>query len=296
MRAWIPFSPSRLSEIVKPLLCRHGRLYGGIFMKKIPCFCVILLLWMGITSPMSAQVNVLGKSGQVMTPSAQWDTLRRVGVTFGYIPERYSINNFMNRQIGPEHIFGVSLPLTGFLEVNLNFTRKPEIARTGVGDRHIDIRVQLLKETRLLPSVVLVLTPPEGYSTYLSQDLLVATKNIALGDVGKLRLSGGYSSPYFYRTRSTKPGEPRGFTRKTAIGNYYLNGFFGSLQWQPWEFLGIMLEHDSQRVNTGMFVQWKERFYLQGNLFGNRELGFTTSVRFPLDFAPFELRLYAKKN
>lgn len=58
----------------------------------------------------------------------------------------------------------------------------------------------------------------------------------------------------------------------------------------------MMIEHDSQRINSGVFIQWKERFYLQGNLFGNKELGITTSVRFPLDFRPFELRKYAKKN
>lgn len=266
-------------------------------MKKIFCFCVLLVFWAGIKLPVFAQVNVLGKPGQVMTPSAQWDTLRQVGVTFGYIPENYSINNFMSRHIGPEHIYGIKVPITAFLEVNLNFTRKPEIAdRIGIGDRHIDIRVHLLKETTLRPSLLLILTPPEGESTFLSQDLLVATKNISMGSAGVLRLSGGYSLPYFYRIRETKQGAPRGFTRKTSLGNDYLNGFFGSLQWQPWEFMGMMLEHDSQRFNTGLFVQCKERFYLQGNLFGNKELGVTASVRFPLDFAPFELRKYAKKN
>ena len=266
------------------------------FMKKTIYFSLFVSLLFGVNAELFGQRNVVGKPGQVMTPSAQWDTLRQVGVSFGYIPENYSINNFMTRHIGPEHIYGISLPITRFLEVNLNFTRKPEMKRIGVGDRHIDLRIQLLKERIFLPSVVLIVTPPEGYSTYLSQDLLVATKNISLGNAGKIRLSGGYSSPYFYRTRVRDSAGQKGFVRKNVIGNDYLNGFFGSLQWQPWEFLGLMVEHDTQRINTGMFVQWKERVILQGNLFGNRELGVTGSVRFPLDFAPYELRRYSKKN
>jgi hypothetical protein len=266
-------------------------------MKKINYLFLFTVLWAVVGSPALAQVNVLGKPGQVLTPSAQWDSLRQVGFSFGTLPERYSVNNFMRRHVGPEHIYGVRLPITGFLEVNINFTRKPELAdRIGVGDRHIDVRVHLLKEKRILPSLVLVLTPPEGESTYLSQDLLVATKNIPLGTAGRLRVSGGYSSPYFLRVSETSGGEPRGIARKTSLGNEYLNGFFGSLQWQPWEFVGLMVEHDSQKINTGMFVQWRERFYLQGNFIDNRALGITASVRLPLDFAPFELRRYANKK
>lgn len=272
-------------------------LCGGIFMKQFVYLALMFSLWVGVKLPASGQVNVLGKPGHVLTPSAQWDTLRQVGVSFGILPESYSINNFMGRQVGPEHIYGVRLPLTAFLEVNINFTRKPELAdRIGVGDRHIDVRIHLLNESRLLPSVVLVLTPPEGVSTYLSQDLLVATKNIVLGGAGTLRISGGYSSPYFYRTSKSNIGSSKAITRKTSVGNNYLNGFFGSLQWQPWEFLGVMVEHDSQKINTGMFLQWKERIYIQGNLIDNKEFGITSSVRFPLDFAPFELRRYVKKK
>ncbi|WP_158860001.1 YjbH domain-containing protein [Lunatibacter salilacus] len=266
-------------------------------MKKFNYLSVLLVLWVGFKSPVFSQVNVLGKPGHVLTPSAQWDTLRQVGFSFGTIPESYSINNFMKRHVGPEHIYGVKLPITGFMEVNINFTRKPELAnRIGVGDRHIDVRLHLLKERKILPSVVLVLTPPEGESTFLSQDLLVATKNVLLGTAGTLQISGGFSSPNFYRVSKTGSGDSRGFARKTSLGNNYLNGFFGSLQWQPWEFMGLIVEHDSQKINTGMFVHWKERFYLQGNLIDNREIGITTSVRFPLDFSPFELRRYAKNR
>lgn len=265
-------------------------------MRKTIHFCLFVSLWLGVSPQLLGQHNVVGKPGLVMTPSAQWDTLRQAGVSFGYIPENYSINNFMSRHIGPEHIYGLSVPITRFLEVNLNFTRKPEMERIGVGDRHIDLRIHLVKERTFLPSVVLILTPPEGYSTYLSQDLIVATKNISLRNAGKMRLSGGYSSPYFYRTRGGDSTDQKGFTRKTVLGNDYLNGFFGSLQWQPWEFLGLMVEHDSQRINTGLFVQWKERVYLQGNLYDNKELGVTTSLRFPIDFSPFELRRYSKRN
>lgn len=161
-------------------------------MNKLICLFFFLICLAAVKSPLSAQVNVLGKPGQVLTPSAQWDTLRQVGVTFAFIPDSYAINNFIKVHRGPEHIYGVRLPITGFLEVNLNFTRKPKIPdRIGVGDRHIDIRVHLLKEKTVLPSLVLVLTPPEGVSTYLAQDLIVATKNVDLGDAGRIRVSGG---------------------------------------------------------------------------------------------------------
>lgn len=265
-----------------------------ITLRHYSCF---LVLFIALFYTSFAQRNVVGKPGGILTPSAQWDSLRQVGFSFSYIPESYSINNFMKRNVGPENIYGVSVPLTRFLEVNVNFTRKPAMAdRIGVGDRHIDMRIRILKEGAILPSLVVVITPPEGESTYLSQDFFVATKNVYLGKVGQLRVSGGYSLPYFYRLRAGKDGNPRGFTRKESIGNNYLNGFFGSLHWQPWEFLGVIVEHDSQGVNSGLFVQWRDRIVLQGNLFGNRELGLTASVRFPLDFAPFELRKYVNNN
>ena len=257
---------------------------------------LILVLSVGAMLPVSAQVNVLGKPGHILTPSAQWDTLRQVGVTFAFLPDNYAINNFIKDHRGPEQIYGVRFPITKFLEINLNFTRKPKIPdRIGVGDRHIDLRVHLVKERKIFPSLVLVVTPPEGVGTFLSQDFIVATKNLSVGDMGRLRFSGGYASPYFYQYSRIYDNR-RGFRKKSEMGNYYLSGFFGSFQWQPWEFIGVMVEHDSQRVNSGVFVQWKERIFLQGNLYGNRELGATTSVRFPLDFSPFELRRFSRKN
>lgn len=263
-------------------------------MKSLLCFLLCSLLLFS-EHQAKAQVNVVGKPGAVLSPSAEWDSLHSLAFTFSYIPQAHAINNFMPQRRYTENIYSVSVPLTDFIRVNFNLTRLPEIPdRIGIGDRHMDVSFRLLKESELLPSLVLVISPSLGVANFMSQDLLVASKGRDLGHFGRVVGSVGYALPYMigrppFPERYDLP-DTFGFHRKKDMDNHYLVGFFGSVKWQPRDFVALMVEHDSQKWNMGLMLRWKEYLSVQGHLLNGRDPAFTLGTRIPLDSAPFEMR------
>ncbi|WP_200980041.1 YjbH domain-containing protein [Echinicola sp. 20G] len=247
-----------------------------------------------------AQVNMLGKSGYMTTPSAVWNAERNLGFSFGYVPYAYA-QTYVPKgggisEVNTTNFYSVRAGIVEFLEVNFTLTYRPKIPdKVGVGDRHFDFRFHLFKERRLFPSVVLVLTAPGSSDPKLSQDYLVASKTFK-SNYGDFSGSIGYGLPYYYGRKAGDYSEnaPYRFRKKTEFGNHYLNGFFCGASYRPIDWGGVMVEYNTSTVNAGIFVEVKNWLSLNAYTFEGKELGFNVSMQFPLDFKPKELRQYEK--
>jgi len=236
----------------------------------------------------------MGKPGYMTTPSADWLEGKQLGFTFSYLPNEYSIfktpvnKNTLN-------FYNVRASLTSFMEVNLSIAHRPQIPdKVGVGDRQLDFRFRLLKEKEFWPALVLGWTPPGSVSPVLAHDYLVATKHF-ITPVGNFSASLGYGSPYvLVRKPQGKFLELQIKKKEEYKGVKYLTGFYGAASYMPVNFGGIMIEHDTQTFNTGIFVKYNEWLYLQAYTFEGKKIALTTSINLSLDFSPKALRKYEK--
>ena len=264
-------------------------------MTKALLFCG-MLIW---SQMLCAQVNILGKPGHIMTPSAYWQEDKHFGTGFAYVPARYGINRFMGTLDYAENIYFARVAMAHFLEVNVNITRIPALSDSiGIGDRHLDIRVKLLEEKEVLPALSLIISPPGSVAPHISHDVLVASKKFEVGSWGSLAITAGYGLPFYFGRAPRNSGsgiwDKLSFARKSQAGNNYLNGFFGAALWHPWDFLGLMAEHDSRSLNLGAVVKLNDWLLLQAHSYELKKLGFSLALQVPLDFEPKELRSYGK--
>lgn len=264
-------------------------------MNKILLFCCIVM-W---SQSLYAQVNILGKPGHILTPSAYWQEKKHFGTGFAYVPAPYGINRFMRTVDYPENIYSFRVAMTDFVEINLNITRIPALSDSiGVGDRHLDVRLKLLEEKEILPALSVIISAPVSVAPYLSHDVVVASKSFEMGSWGSLSLTAGYGLPFYFGRASTNSGsgiwDKLSVRRKSETGNNYLNGFFGAALWHPYDFLGLMAEHDSQNINLGAVVKLNDWLLLHAHSYELKKLGFSFAIQVPLDFEPRELRSYGK--
>lgn len=256
----------------------------------------LFLLAFLLTKPVLGQVNFFGKPGLMAIPSAEWNEEQPLGFSFAYIPREYSLfqtnanNNTLN-------LYSVRMGITSFMEMNLGIAYRPLLKdKIGIGDRQLDFRFKLLGETKFLPSLVLGITPPGSVSPIMSHDYLVATKNFGTG-IGTLKVTGGYGSPYIFirNKESDKNIDIKIRQKKDYYNKLYLTGFFGGITYAPVDFGGIMLEYDTNTINTGAYIKLWDRLYLQAYTFEGKDFAFQLSSHFRLDFSPRALRRYEKR-
>ncbi len=246
-------------------------------------------LFLFVTASFS-QVNILGKPGYILVPSAEWDKKPGFTMFAGYLPIENTINTstFFNYD---GLYYGGRVGLTSFLEVSLNITYHFEKERVGVGDRQMDARFLLKRESKNLPAVAIILSVPLESNNLIAYNAISLTKNLRILGQTTLQLTGGYGSPYFLGTPYDRSLD---FYPKLDVGNEYLNGFFGGMSWKPWSWLGFMADYDSRDFNAGLWIGYKDRLGMQLNLYGMENLGGTAYLRIPLNQEQRELRKYRK--
>jgi hypothetical protein len=264
-------------------------------MNKILLF-LGMLIW---SHALNAQVNIFGKPGHIMTPSAYWQDNKHLGLSFAYVPASYGVNGFMGTLEDAQIVYSARVAMADFVEVNLNITRIPALSDSiGIGDRHLDIRIKLLEEKEILPALSIIISPPGSIAPHISHDVLVASKTFEVGQLGTIALTAGYGLPYYFGRASKNSGsgiwDKLSFTKKSKQGNNYLNGVFGAALWHPWDFLGLMAEHDSRNINFGAVLKLNDWLLLQAHSYELKKLGFSLALQVPLDFEPKELRSYGK--
>src|SRR5690606_16732697 len=106
-------------------------------------YCCLFLLF---SNHGQAQVNILGKPGYMATPSAAWEE-KPLGLSFAYLPREYSIFNSPGNR-NTVNFYNARLGFASFMEVGISVANRPLMSdQIGVGDRQLDFRFRLFKET-----------------------------------------------------------------------------------------------------------------------------------------------------
>ena len=178
--------------------------------------------------------SLTGSGGLIWAPTAYLQPDRSLSVGISYNPKNYPFLDY-SRQAGVgEGLLFVNLSYLPFLELTGRLTM-PENAENnfGIGDRSFLVRVQLLKEKKVLPAIAVGVSDPVGTSFHHS-NYLVSSKSIALGARSILSFHAGFGGDLI----PSKPSRIR--------------GLFGGMGLKCWEKVQLQVEYDSQKINAGL--------------------------------------------
>jgi hypothetical protein len=264
---------------------------------------VLVLLALCMRLPLHAQTNISGKPGLIYIPSARLTEDGAFQFGYHFNPIRYGFR--FNRR-NSEGIYFANLALLPRLEINVNLLRvNNELKRgqKGIGDRQLDIKYLLLKETPRRPSVAILLSAPFGIDNSLSTNAVVASKTLRLGPRLFADVTAGFGSPvYIQRDESEKSNydifENLEIVKKKELAYRYLSGPFGGFALRFDNKVGLMAEWDSQHFNTGVYATLFKRWTVQAGILNFDQITFGTSYAVNMLTLPKRLRNYqdAKKS
>ncbi len=165
----------------------------------------------------------------------------------------------------------------------------PYPVRQGLGDRQLDLRYVVLKETAKRPSLAVIMSSPFTIDAALLTQVVVATKGFTLGRDLRATVTAGLGSPYFvYRDAGnlTSSSVLEGFKwqkkSEYRYNNHYLEGPFGGVQLDYKKKAGLMVEYDSKHLNVGAYALLFHRWNVQAGLINLDQITLGTSYRFSL--------------
>lgn len=201
------------------------------YLKKI-----VFIVFMCIENLFSAKSQpTAGTTGLLNIPSAKMQQDGTFMVGTNYLPEIITPESF-DYNTGNYYLNITFLP---FLEVNYKMTLFNNNGKYNRQDRSFAVRLRLLKEGHVSPSVVLgtndAYTSAENSNQYFGSMYTVATKHFQWSK-NKLGITTGY-----------------GFT--PFRHNNYI-GLFGGLSYSPYFFnqMNLILEYDSKYFNIGSSI------------------------------------------
>lgn len=258
---------------------------------------VPVLLALCMSLHLHAQTNISGKPGLIYIPSAQMTQDGAFQFGYHFNPIRYG---FRANRRNSEGIYFANLTLLPRLEINVNLLRinnELKKGQKGIGDRQLDIKYLLLKETPKRPSVAIVLSAPFGIDNSLSTNAVVASKTLRLGARLHADLTAGFGSPvYIQRDESEKSNydifDNLEIIKKKNLAYRYLSGPFGGFALRLENKFGLMAEWDSQHFNTGLYATLFGRWTVQAGILNFDQITFGTSYAVNMLTLPKRLRNY----
>ena len=207
---------------------------------------IFSLLLFSVFIHKSEAQSLTGVTGLLNAPSAN---MQKDG-TF-YMGANYLNRNYVNSYGEGRYnclIYYFDLTFLPFLELNFRNTRQldnPDYGHTV--DRMLSARLQVLKERKYWPSIVLgandIFTQATKGNQYFGALYAVATKNIPVKK-SEIGFTIGYANPFFQ--------------------NSQFEGFFGGITFSP-SFLRqvtLMAEFDSKNFNIGGSVLFFRHLYI----------------------------------
>lgn len=248
-----------------------------------------LLLFMGIF-PVYGQINLSGKPGLIYIPSATETEDGTLRLGYNYNPIKYGLR--YNRK-NPEQILFANLTLFKRFDINLNFLQgidtKDSKIKDGLGDRQLDLRYLLFRESKKRPSIAIVMSSPFTIDAALLTHAIIATKKINLQSNFSVDLSVGYGSPYYlYRNvgnlenSNILTGYKWQKKSEDRYNNGYLAGPFGGAVLHFRKKMGLMVEYDSNNINVGLYGLLFNRWTIQAGVLNADQITFGTSYAFAL--------------
>lgn len=262
-----------------------------------------LLLALCMSFHLHAQTNISGKPGLIYIPSARMTEDGSFQFGYHFNPIHYGFR--FNRQ-NSEGIYFANLTLLPRLEINVNLLRinnELKKGQKGIGDRQLDIKYLLLKETPRRPSVAILLSAPFGIDNSLSTNAVVASKTVRLGNRLYADVSAGFGSPVFIQRDESEKSNYDIFDnleiiKKKDLAYRYLSGPFGGFNLRFDNKAGFMAEWDSQHFNAGLYTTLFKRWTVQAGILNFDQVTFGTSYAVDMRTLPQRFRKYqdAKKN
>lgn len=155
--------------------------------------------------------------------------------------------------------------------------------RDGIGDRQLDLRYQILKETDRKPSLALIISSPFTIDAALQTHVLVATKTFKKHNIS-IRPSIGLGSPYYLYRDENNLNNGNVFSELTfqkksedRYNNKYLVGFFGGIKCTFYQNYHLLAEWDGQKINAGFSATFFKRLNAQISIlnFDQASFGFS---------------------
>ena len=250
-------------------------------------FLLLCLGW----KPLLAQTNLSGKPGLIYIPSAAETKDGEFRIGYNYNPKNYGLRHQGGGK--SEQIWYVNLAILRRLEVNLNLLqgidRNGHKIKDGLGDRQLDLRYLLFRETARRPSIAIIMSSPFTIDAALMTHALVATKRIDLSAGWGMEVSLGVGSPYyFYRNVNNLQNSNilKGYKwqkkSNDRYDNNYLVGPFGGVVLHYRKKLGLMAEYDGNHINVGAYGLLFKRWTIQAGLLNGDGFTAGTSYAFAL--------------
>jgi hypothetical protein len=242
---------------------------------KISRYVIVSAVLLSYEWPLQANAQTLaGIPGLVRAPTADFMRDGEFYLGGGFFPKEEL--DYTGYQRDGLALFS-SLTFLPFFELDLRLTRQLNLPTeaTHTVDRSPGVRLQLLKQTRYLPSAVLGLqdlfsTIDDGTARHFAASYLVLTRRFVVGALF-LSPTAGYSYP-LYKSRQSE-----------------LVGWFGGVKVQPKNLssLAFLLEYDTHTINVGVDIFIRKFVLLKFALLNFQYLSFGTSMHFNL-FAVFK--------
>lgn len=249
------------------------------------------LLLIGAGQACKAQSTIFGKTGLIYVPTATETNDGHFRVGYHYNPIGYG---FRYKGQNSESITYANITLLPRLEINLNLLHYngPKILdQRGIGDRQLDIKYLIMKETARRPAISAIISPPFGVNSSVTADVIVATKTFKLTKRLFAEVTGGIGSPYYFQ-RGHKVNndifEDMKLKKKKDLSYQYLSGPVGGLNLRLEKKAGLMLEWDSQQFNMGVYARLFKRWTVQAGLLNFNQITFGTSYGLDLLHSPNE--------
>lgn len=211
----------------------------------------------------------LGVTGLLYTPSAFMPPWKTVDIGFTHFNKEASLSYEAGES--PERTFLANMVFWPAVELSLKLTRPySNIAKNnfspgtyyGIGDRSISMRIQVLKERKHLPAVLI------GSQDVFSELAFFHTNYVVLSKTKKInQLSLATTLGYGFSVKHT----PRAF----------LQGFFGGLE-VHWQSITGLVEYDTERLNIGVGYQIKNFLFFKVALIDRTAFTGTVNLRFQL--------------
>jgi hypothetical protein len=186
-----------------------------------------------------ANISMVGTTGLVTIPTARIIPDGKLALGVSYTDAKYSFYGPKYNQIAYYATAGY-LP---FLEVSLRATEFPDLAwsdaySSGI-ERMASVKLQVMKENRYFPSVVIGIHDIYGVSRKFNAQYIVASKSINFHLLGPIDIHIGHA--------------PNPIKSK-EIKDYSINGAFGGIEKALCKYLTAMIEYDSRKYNVGLKI------------------------------------------
>lgn len=239
------------------------------FLKASNYYLIFMMLcWFTITATAQqgqrdyATPSQLGMTGLIYTPNAYLPAWGMLDIGYTHFHKEAAFTFEAGKH--PERTFLASMVFLPFVELSVKLTKPYANVKNehyGLGDRSISIRLQVLKEQKYLPAILIGIQDAFGASSFFNTNYLVLTKKY---DVKQISLVAnlGYGISF----------------EEERLGDH-LQGIFGGAE-VYWKKVNVLAEYDTDQFNVGVGYQFKKFLFLKMALVKGRYFSGSLNLRF----------------